>query len=385
MRSGDRVRITAQLIDVRDDRHLWAQSYDERMSDILSLQERIVREIASHTQAVLTPHREIVRSRRIDPVAYDAYLRGLYFLNQRNVEKSVTYFQQTVALDSSYAAAYAGLAEALTTRSAGGNAAFGDKSRALAAAKRAIELDGESGEAYAALGFVEMSYEKDWTAAGRDLKKGIALSPNNSLAEMQYSIYLDAMARPEEAVSHMRRALQLDPRSFLMNRHLGSTLYLAHHFEEAIRYLQRAEEMEPARFGYIEEWVARCHEMTLHFDQAARADLRDLSASIPNVKLASLRQAYRHGGWKAYQRARIDLVAKQSPQGCDLYDVGESYLRLGDLNRAFSWLDRGVHAQCFWADLLPVDPVLDGIRSDPRFSALLQMARSGSGSKAALQ
>ena len=166
VRWRDRVRINAQLIDARDDRHLWAQRYEEQMSDILLLQDKIVREIALQTQAALAPRRESVRSRHIDPAAYDAYLRGFYFLNQRNVEKSVIYFQQAVALDPSYADAYAGLAEALATKSVGGNAPLENESRALAAAKRAIELDPESGEAYPALGLAEIVHG-DWTAAGR--------------------------------------------------------------------------------------------------------------------------------------------------------------------------------------------------------------------------
>src|ERR1700733_2578494 len=387
VRSGDRVRITAQLIDARDDRHLWAQSYEEQMSDILTLQDKVVREITLQTQAALSPNVERAHSGRSHPVrpaAYDAYLRGLYFLNQRNIDKSVSYFQQAVTLDSSYAAAYAGLAEALTTSGvSGGSARPDEQSQALAAAKHAIELDPESGEAYAALGIVEINYGKGWTAAGRDLEKGIALSPSNSLAEMQYSIYLDAMARPAEAVSHMRRALQLDPRSFLMNRQLGATLYFARHYDEALLYLQRAVEMEPTRANYAESWIARSDEMALRTDDAERADLRQLGATIPDVKLAPLRRAFQRDGWKGYQTARIHLIGKQPRNGCDLYEIGESYIRLGDRDRAFSWLGRGIEAGCFWADSLPVDPLLDGIRSDPRFPALLQMAHLGNVSSAA--
>jgi TolB-like protein len=384
VRSGDRVRITAQLIDVRDDRHLWAQSYEEPISDILILQDKVVREITLQTQVALKSGGERVRAKRINAAAYDAYLRGLYFLNQRDIDKSVGYFQQAVALDSSYAGAYAGLAEALTTRGAsGGSARPLEQSQALASAKRAIELDPESGEAYAALGLVEINFEKDWQAAGRDLEKGIALSPGNPLTEMQYSLYLDAMARPEEAVSHMRRALQLDPRSFLMNRHLGVTLYFARHYDEALFYLQRAVEMEPTRASYAQLWIARSYELSLRLDDAERTDLQSLAIAMPEAKLAPLRLAHQRGGWKAYQTARVNLLGKQPSNGCDLYEIGESYIRLGNPDRAFSWLGRGIEAGCFWADSLPVDPLLDPIRSDPRFPDLLRMARLGNVSNAA--
>jgi TolB-like protein/Flp pilus assembly protein TadD len=375
VRSGDRVRITAQLIDARDDRHLWAQSYEEQMTDILALQDKLVREIALQTQAALSPSREKLLSGRINPAAYDLYLRGLYFLNQREIDRSVSYLQQAVATDASYAPAYAGLAEALTTQGASGGSAHPDEqSRALAAAKRAIELDPGSGEAYAALGLVEINYGKNWAAAGRDLEKAIALSPGDSLAEMNYSIYLDAMGRPEDAVTHMRRALRLDPRSFLMNRQMGAVLYYARYYDEALTYLERAVEIEPSRFGYAQQWITYTYEMTRRSDDAERSDLLKLGIRIPAAKLAPLRLAYQRGGWKAYQAARIELITEQPESGCDLYEVGESYLRLGDKARAFSWLARGIEAGCYWADSVPVQPLLDSIRSDPRFPALLQLA-----------
>jgi TolB-like protein len=374
VRSGDRVRITAQLIDARDDRHLWAESYEEQMSDILTLQDKVVREIALHAQAALAPSLENGRPRQINPAAYDLYLRGLYALNQRNVSESVAYFQRVVAMDPSYAAAYAGLAEALTTEGvSGGSAHPAEQSQALAAAKRAVALNPNSGEAYAALGLVELNYGKDWAAAGRDLEKGIALSPSDSLAEMQYSIYLDAMARPEEAVAHMRRGLQLDPRSFLMNRHLGAVLYFARHYDEALWYLKHAVALEPTRSSYAEPWITRSYEMLRNSDDAERSDLLSLAVAIPTANLAPLHLVYQKHGWKAYQTRRIELFAKQPRNGCELYEVGEGYVRLGDADRAFLWLARGIEAGCYWADSLPVDPLLDSIRSDPRFPSLLQL------------
>ena len=142
-----------------------------------------MREIALHAQAALAPSREKDHPARVNPAAYDLYLRGLYSLNQRQLPESVDYFQRAVAMDSLYAAAYAGLAEALTTEGAsGGSAHPAEQAQALTEAKRAIALNPNSGEAYAALGLVEINYGKDWAAAGRDLEKGIALSPGDSLA-----------------------------------------------------------------------------------------------------------------------------------------------------------------------------------------------------------
>jgi TolB-like protein/Flp pilus assembly protein TadD len=374
VRSGDRVRITAQLIDARDDRHLWAESYEEQMSDVLTLQDKLVREIALHAQAALGPSLEKSYAKQIDPAAYDVFLRGLYALNQREIPESVAYFQQAVARDSSYAAAYAGLAEALTTQGvSGGSAQPAEQIQALAAAKRAVALNPNSGEAYAALGLVEMNYGKDWAAAGRDLEKGIALSPSDSLAEMQYSIYLDAMGRPDEAVAAMRRAVQLDPRSFLMNRHLGAVLYFARHYDEALSSLNRAIELEPERSSYARPWITRSYEMLRRPDQAENSDLLGLAVQIPADKLAPLHLAFEKRGWKVYLAKRTELIAKQPANGCALYEVGEGYVLLGNADRAFPWLARGVEAGCYWADSLPVDPILDGIRNDPRFPGLLRL------------
>jgi TolB-like protein len=371
VRSGDRVRVTAQLIDARNDRHLWAQSYEEQMSDVLTLQDKVVREIASQTQtALVLPDNS---SARIDPEAYDAYLRGLYFLHLREAHKSAGYFQQAIARDSSYAAAYAGLAEALASEAILGEATDPDtQSQAFAAAQHAIQLDPRSGEAYAALGLIEMNYSKNWSAAGRDLENSIRLSPGNPLAEMQYSIYLDAVDRPEDAVTHMRQALRLDPLSFYMNRHLGSILYLARHYDEALYYLHRAVEMEPGKHSLADNWASRSYEESGRLEEAEQSDLLHLGARIPDAKLQPLRLAWQRSGWKAYQTVKIELLAKNPLYGCDLYEMGESYLRLGDRDQAFKWINRGIDEHCYWGDMMQVDPLLDDLRNDARYSMLVQ-------------
>ncbi len=378
VRSGDRVRITAQLIDARNDRHLWAQSFEEPIGDVLTLEDKIVGEIASEAKIVLAPPpNDNAEPRRVDPAAYDAYLRGLYFLHVRDAAKSTAYFQQAISLDPSYPASYAGLAEAMagervlaTTRPADTEA------QAFAAARRGIALNPKSGEAYSALGFVELIYRRDWPAAGRDLEKGIALNPNNSITLLQYAIYLDAVGRPEDAVTQMRQALRIDPLSFNINRHLGSVLYFARHYQEALLYLHRADEMEPRNFRVVENWRTRAYEMLGRFDESREADLLLLGGWFPQPELAPLRLAYERGGWKQYQAARINFLTPKMDNVCSPFEIGESYLRLGDRDRAFSWLQRGLDTSCFWANSLAVDPMMDSIRSDPRFPALLQKAAS---------
>ncbi len=378
LRSGNRVRITAQLIDARNDRHLWAQSFEEPMGDVLTLEDKVVGEIASEAKIVLEPPpNESAEPRRVDPAAYDAYLRGLYFLHVRDAAKSTAYFREAISLDPSYPASYAGLAEALAGERVLATTRPPDtEAQAFAAARRGISLNPKSGEAYAGLGFVELVYRRDWLAAGRDLEKGLTLNPNNSIAELQYAIYLDAVDRPGDAVTQMRQALRIDPLSFTINRHLGSVLYFARQYGEALLYLHRADEMEPHNFRVVENWRSRTYEMLGRFDEAKQADLLVLGGWFPQSELAPLRLAFDRGGWKGYQAARINFLSSKTDNVCAPFEIGESYVRLGDRDQAFSWLRRGLDTSCFWANSLAVDPVLDGIRSDPRFPALLQQAAS---------
>jgi TolB-like protein/DNA-binding winged helix-turn-helix (wHTH) protein len=206
VRSGDRIRITAQLIDTRSDKHLWAQSFEGSSSDALSLQDNVAREIAAQTKAALAPdaRANVSGGRHVDPAAHDAYLRGRYFLEKREVEKSVAYFQQAVAIDPQWSQAYSGLADALHALGLGEILPDQTMIRAESAARHAIELDPANGEAYTTLGAIQATLEWNWTEAEQNIQRGIALSPSSSDAELDYAVLLDIVNRPEEAVTHMR-------------------------------------------------------------------------------------------------------------------------------------------------------------------------------------
>jgi tetratricopeptide (TPR) repeat protein len=308
----------------------------------------------------------------MDPGAQDAYLRGLYFLDRRDPVKSTAYFQQAISIEPAYAAAYAGLAESLITKGLMEMAPADDvMPQAIAAAKRAIEIDPASGEAYTALGAVETTYEHNWPAAERDLLRGIALRPNSSFAETNYAVYLDAMNRPEEAVARMRRARTLDPLSFMTNRLLGSALYFARDYDEALNYLQQAAELEPDRADLAQDWITLVYEKKGMLPEAVKADLFDMAEPYATT----MRAAFRSGGWTAYQRARISVLSSHQPKGCFAYEIGLSYLRIGDRDAAIPWLNRGVDQNCFWRQWLQVNPVLDDFRSDPRYHELLRRAK----------
>jgi tetratricopeptide (TPR) repeat protein len=256
-----------------------------------------------------------------NPAAREAYLRGRYFLSKREAGKSTAYFEQAVSLDPSSASAYAGLSDSLESQTLMGMARPEDAMpKALAAAKRAIALDSQNGEAYAALGSIETTYEWDWAAAEHKLTRAIALSPAYPLAEMRYTVFLDAMNRTGEAITHMRRALQLDPLSFLMNRHMGSTLFFARHYDEALYHLRRAGEMEP-QSTVVENWISWTYEKKGMQDEAVSHDLASLRTDLPQAQLERLRSLYQAG--------RLEGILVEAHR----FDVSRRTARLHGLRR----------------------------------------------------
>lgn len=367
-RSGDRIRITAQLIDARTDRHVWAQSFEGPGSDVLSLQDSVAQQIATQARLVLAPP-----SRRpsINPAAHDAYLRGRYFFNKQDVSHSLESFQQAIALDPTYASAYAGYASALDAATAFG---IGPPEqlmpKALAAAQRAIQLDPQNGEAYTELGSVQTIYEWDWTAAEQNLTRGISLNPNDSVAEFKYAVYLDATGRPQDAVTHMRRALQLDPLSFLVNRRLGATLYLAREYDAALTQLQRAAEMEQQP-GSIDNYESLIYEMKGEHDEAVQHDLMALHEDEPRLDTAALLRMYQQHGWQSYWRMRSRMLLKVRTDPCTAYEIGIDDLRVNELGHAFDSFQHAISSHCFNMAFIRVDPLFDSVRRDPRYVALL--------------
>jgi TolB-like protein/DNA-binding winged helix-turn-helix (wHTH) protein/Tfp pilus assembly protein PilF len=369
VRSGDRIRITAQLIDARTDRHLWAQSFEGPATDVLSLQDNVAQNIATQARLVLGP---VSPQRPVNTAAHDACLRGRYFFNKQDFAHSLESFQQAIALDPGYASAYAGYASALD---AGATFGIGTPEqlmpKALAAAQRAIELDPQNGEAYTALGSVQTIYEWDWPAAEQNLTRGISLNPNDSIAEFKYAVYLDAVGRPQDAVTHMRRALQLDPLSFLINRRLGATLYLARQYDAAIVQLQRAAEMEN-RPATIDNYMSLIYEQKGDHDEAVRRDLSALQNNYPKLDTTTLLGVYRQRGWRPYWNARTRALLTFPAIPCTDYETGIDDLRAGNLDHAFASFQHALDNRCFYMALIRVDPLFDSVRQDARYTALLK-------------
>ena len=374
VRSGDRVRITAQLIDTRSDKHLWAQSFEGPLGDILSLQDNVAREISLQTRSVLTPAARagMTNSRHINPEAHDDYLRGLYFIQRRDGDLAASYFRKAIALEPDFGAANAGLAEALVTQYVASDKDAAEiMPLAIAAARRAIELDPYSGEAYTALGAIDTNFLYDWNAAEQNLRKGIELSPSSSDAETWYAVYLTSVGRPAEAVNAMQRAVALDPLSFWANRLLGSMLYYSRRYDEALVALKRASEIAPDKVGFVEGWNSNIYEVQGRYSEAFAADLKVLPPGISLQDINSFRLAFATGGWKAYQEARVKFFLPRSSNEC-LNSIAMSYVRLGNPGEAFRWFNRELDNHCNIVFDLSADPRLDKIRGDERFRALLR-------------
>ena len=242
--------------------------------------------------------------------------------------------------------------------------------KALAAAQRAIQLDPQNGEAYTELGSLQTIYQWDWTAAEQNLTRGISLNPNDSIAEFKYAVYLDAVGSPQDALTHMRRALELDPLSFLINRRMGVTLYLARRYDEALTQLQRAAEMEHQP-GSVDNYISLIYEQKGDHDLAIQHDLIALQQSQPDLNTGALLGVYKQHGWQSYWRARTQILLNASTLPCTAYEIGIDDLRVNDLDHAFDSFQHALDRHCFYMALIRVDPLLDSVRQNPRYDALL--------------
>jgi TolB-like protein len=373
VRSGSRVRITAQLIYAPSDRHLWAESFEGPANDILSIQDDVARAIADRVQGKLGSQikQNPTARRPINPDAYEAYLRGLYFFDKREAEasqKSVDYFRKAIAADSGFAPAYAGLAEALPALNwLNGKPPVGAMPEAKAAANRALELDDGLGEAHTALGSLLSLYDWNWSEAEKQLKRGLVLSPNSSLAHERYAMWLQSTGRLSEAVIESKRAQQLDPLSFFMNRELGRSLYLARKYDDALKQLLRADELKPSN----EDWVSLVLEQQGKQKEAINLRL-EAARDISPGEVDSLRRAYAMGGWNGYWTRWVQLHSSGENSAVEPYFMAAAEARLGHADKVWERMERSADQREVWVTWIKVDPVLDTVRAHPAYKRLLR-------------
>lgn len=374
-RAGDRVKITAQLIHAATDTHLWAESYEGNMGDVLALQDEVARSIANEVKVKLSPP-ELARltgRRAVNPEAYEAYLKGRYYWSKRTVEgeqKGLEYFQQAVALDPAYAPADSGIADSYIVLGAHAHLDVHDAfPKAKAAAMKALELDEGSAEAHVSLGTVRTFYDWDWTGSEREFRRALELQPNYSTAHHWYAHYLVQVGRVDEAVGEMKRARELDPFGITVNIWLATTLYYSRQYDKAIDQYHRTLELYP-EWSDLHNGIGNCYAQKGLVLEAVGEWEKTLRLGGENQIADSLQEAYAAGGYTGYLRKNLDHL-KASAQAATPLDFAYAYARLGDNEHALEWLEKAYDKRDPWL-YLKAEPVFDGLRAEPRFKDLVR-------------
>jgi eukaryotic-like serine/threonine-protein kinase len=383
-RSGDRVRVTAELIRGATDEHIWAQSYERNMRDVLALQGDLARAIADNIRATLTSSQRarLTTTRQVDPEAYRAYLRGLYAWNKRTtewIEKAIEYFNQAIAIDPTYPAPYAGLASCYAVLPSYDSLNAPDyylKSRA--ASLHALELDSTNAEAHATMAGIKDEWDWDAPGADREFRRAIALNPNYASVHQWYADYLSCVGRIPEAIAEVKKARELDPLSLIINTEVGSILGLTKHYDEAMESLRKTIDMDPSfprahrTLANVYLYQGRCIEATWEFEKEDSL-LGRRSAKEREAWYGPLRRAFKAGGVKGYYRQLLaerlewSKTKPQAPLGLAI-----PHAVLGDADSAFYWLVKARDAHDPSMRRIRMEVWWDNLRSDPRYAPLLR-------------
>ncbi|HKV73299.1 MAG TPA: protein kinase [Gemmatimonadales bacterium] len=383
-KSGNRLRVSAQLIDVKDGYQLWSESYDRDLADIFAVQEEVARAIVSALQLKLAPARDSALAVRptADLAAYDLYLKGRYAWNQRNsasIPEAVRYLEQAVGRDSSFARAWAALADSyiLSVPYSGGVPAEAWP-KAQAAAHRALALDRNSAEAYNSLGYGYMIYAWDWENAEESFRKAIAADPNYANAHHWYGDFLAGRGRLDESLAEMRRAHQLDPLSLIITAENGWVLYLMGRNDSAEAQIRTALALDThfasahTRLGEVLAMEGKYPEARGEFQRAI-----ELGAFEPFVKgLLAFAEA-RSGNRDAALKIARDLELRRTREYIPAWSLAAAYAGLGDAQAGIAWLNRGIDVKDIYIPESFFEPVLAPLRRDPAFDAVT--ARMGLG------
>ncbi len=379
LRVGSRVRITAELVQVSTDRHLWADTYESQIGDVLTLQNRVSSAIVNEIRITLTPEdrERLAKTPAVAPEAYESYLKGRYYWNKRsdeNLMKAIGYFEDATQRDPNYALAYAGLSDSYAIISAtifGTMPAAVSGPKAKAAAQRALEIDPTLAEAETSLATAKFNYDWDWSGAASGFENAIHINPSYATAYQRYSLYLMAMNRPRESFEQIHRARELDPLSISINFSLGWRLYMARQYDRAIEQLRNTLEMDPS-YELPHLVAGQALEQKGQFDLAI-AELRkavDLSHGTP-LMLSALAHAYACAGNKPEaEKILSQMRAEAKSQYLSPYYFAVVYAGLGDSETAMNWLEKAFVDRSNGLVFLQVEPELDSLRSNPRFVAL---------------
>jgi len=382
IRVGDRVRITAQLIDARDDRHLWAQSYERDLRDVLALQSEVARAIAEEIRVQILPVEKarLDRARQVDPVAYEEYLRGRFHWNRRTEEgarKALECFERSIARDPGYAPAYAGLADAYDTL---GNYDYLPPHeafpRADAAVTRALALDDSLAEAHVSLASLRFNARWDWEGALASFRRALALDPKSAAAHHWYADLLTAVGRADDAIAEAGMARSLDPLSLIVNTGYGLHLFYGRRYEEAIAAQERTLELDPS-FSPALRSLGGAFEQTGRFDEAI-ATYERAHALLPGELSAKalLAHAYAVSGRTAKARELLaELTAASGARYVAPFTLAAIRVGLGEHDAALELLDRAWRGHDRGMAWLKVSPRFDPLRGEAKFEEILRRLR----------
>lgn len=378
-RDADHVRITAQLIQTKDQTHVWARQYDRELKDLLALQGEIAREIADEIQLTLEGHihaapaQPAVSPREYE--AYDLYLKGQYFFNERTVgglRKAIEYYERATAKDKNYARAYTGLADSYALMSGYTDlpqTEFMPKARA--AALRALQIDDRLPEAHTALALIVQNYDWDWQASEKEFRRAIELNPNYATAHHWYAEHLMWLGRFDEALRESERARELDPLSLIIAADNGAILYFSRDFDRAIGKWRSVLEMDP---GFQRAHLIRAAYLGKGMFAEALADTEKTRSITPAAGYWSwLAHIEGRSGRTAQSRHALhELLRSIRSEPADPMVVAWAYLGLGDNDQALGWLEKAYAQHSNELTSLKVHPGYDPLRGDPRFQDLLR-------------
>lgn len=381
LRAEERVRVTAQLIKADTDDHLWAESYDRDLRDVLALQSELATSIVAEIQGKLTwaemerPGRAI----RVDPQAHDAFLKGRYHWNKRTeagLRQAARFFEEAIEIDSSYPMSYAGLADSYVLLGGPLISALppGDAMpRAKAAAIRALELDDTQAQAHAALAYARCFYDWDWGAAAKGFARAVELNPGYATAHQWYSIYLTIVGQHDDAIAESRRAHELDPLSLIISAGVGIRCYYARRYDDAASELQKTLEVDSG-FPVAHEYLGRVRLAQGMYDEAVdEFEKATMLSQRSATHIMDLGHAYALKGQTEEARALLDELKKLSScRHISSFHMAVILTGLRASDEALEWLERAIRERSNWFPYLKVEPTLDPLRPHPVFRSLLR-------------
>ena len=375
---ADTMLISVELLDVRDNKQLWGEQYERKLTDVLSVQRDIAREITSNLRPTLSGVEESRANKQhtTNAEAYELYLQGRFYWNKRtpaDFKRAITFFEQAIERDPKYALAYTGLADTYALLTAYTNEAPRElMPKAKEAALKALALDDNLAEAHASLGQIAAYYDYDFVTAEREYRRALELNPNYPTAHQWLAEHLSAVKRFDEAIAEIRRALELDPLSIIMNRLYADILLDARRFDEAIEQYKKTIELEPSSL-LPHYFLGRALEASGRLDEAVReyGTSAVLNGAAPET-VAKVNDVYAKSGWKPYLEAGLKEIVFPSQNKTPPFVIATYYARLGEKEEALAWLQKSYEQRDFRLTLLSVAYEFDDLRSDPRFKELIR-------------